>query len=101
MAVWNDMLAEIASRLVLHLNQRFLEHRPAEDVDSHGRQVASGNGRLLLKFHDTIGLVRNQDTETAGFLNRYRHCSNGDICVVSFVIIQHNLIVHLVNVIAG
>ena len=101
MAVGDDMLAEVTPRLVLHLNQGFLKHRPAEYVDTHGCKVASRHWGLLFKFHDTVGLVRNQDAETACFFNGYRHGSNGDICVIGFVIVQHYLIIHLIDMVAG
>ena len=95
------MFTEVAPGLVLHLDQGLLEDLPAEDVDTHGSQVASGNRRLLLEFRDAVGLVRNQDAETAGLLNRNRHSSNGDISVVGLVIIQHNFIIHLVDMVTG
>ena len=48
-AVRDDMLAEIAAGDFRLRNQRLFEHLPAENVDAHGRQVASRLLRLLLK----------------------------------------------------
>ena len=49
MAVGNDMLSEITARFVGHLDQSFLQYLPAEDIDSHARQIASRMLRLLLE----------------------------------------------------
>ena len=49
-AVWDNMLAEITVALLRHCDQGFLEHAPVKNVDAHGRQVAPGVLRLLLKL---------------------------------------------------
>jgi len=101
MAVGDDMLAEVTPRLVLHLNQGFLKHRPAEYVDTHGCKVASRHWGLLFKFHDTVGLICYHDTKTACFLNRYRHTGNRHIRFIRFMEIKHYFIIHLIDMVAG
>ena len=101
MAVRNDMLTKVTARLFRHGNERFLQRLPAEYVDSHGSQVTARICRLLLKLGDTVILIGDHDTEAACLFDRHRHTCDGDICVVCFVIFQHNLIIHLIDVVAG
>jgi len=101
MAVRNDMLTKVTARLFRHGNERFLQRLPAEYVDSHGSQVTARICRLLLKLGDTVILIGDHDTEAACLFDRNRHTCDGDICVVCFVIFQHNLIIHLIDVVAG
>ena len=101
MAVWNNVFTEIAARLLRHGNEGFLQCLPAEYVDSHGSQVAARMRRLLLELGDTVILIGDHDTEAACLFDRHRHTCDGDICVICFVIFQHNLVIHFVDVVAG
>ena len=93
------MLAEIASRFLWKMNQRPAKHRPAEDVDPHRCQVASGLCRFLLELCNAVRLIRDDNAKTAGLFHRYRHGSDGNIRIVRLVIFQHYLIIHLVNMV--
>ena len=88
-------------RLVLQRYQGFLERRPAEDIDPHGRQVALGLGRFLLEFRDLSVLVCDHDPEPAGLLNGHRHGRDGHVRLMFLVIIQHHFIIHLIDMVAG
>ena len=37
---------------------------------------------------------------TSGFLNGHRHGSDRYVCIVCLVVLQHNLVIHLVNMIS-
>ena len=57
--------------------------------------------RLLLKLRDAVVVICDHDTETAGLLNRNLHGRDRHIRIVRLVVLQHHLIVHLVNMISG
>ena len=57
--------------------------------------------RLLLEVDDAVRLIRDHDAEAAGFFHGNGHDGDSDICFVGFVIVQHDLIVHLVDMVAG
>ena len=95
------MFSEITARLLGKLDERFLQCLPAEDIDTHGSEVASRVRRFFLKFRDLIVVIRDQDSETACFLDRHRHSGNRDIRIIRFVIFQHDLIIHFVDVVTG
>ena len=57
--------------------------------------------RLLFEVDDAVRLIRDHDAETACFLHGNRHDGDGDIRLIGFVIIQHDLIIHLVDMVAG
>ena len=96
-----DMLAEIAARFIGHLDQSLFEDLPAEDINTHGSQIASGMSRFLLELGDPVVFVGNDHSKAACLLDGYRECRNGNIGIVCLMIIQHYLIIHLVNMVAG
>ena len=100
-AVGQDVLAEITVGLILQCNKGFPQDRPAEDIDSHGGKITAGIRRLLLELRDPPGLVCHHDAETAGLLNGNRHARYGDIGFIRLMKIQHNLIIHLIDMISG
>ena len=100
MTIRNDMLSEITSRLIFHLDQCLFEHRPAENINSHGRKIAPRIRRLLLKLGDSLVFIGNYDSETTCFFDRNRHCRDRHICMILLVKIQHDLVIHLVNMIS-
>ena len=85
------MLAEIQCRLICHSNQCFLQCLPVEYVNTHG----------CFKLGDTMVLICDHDTETACLLNGNRHYRNGNLCIVGLMEVQHNFIIHLINMISG
>ena len=59
-------------------------------------------------FYDLVEKIQDDTyengpwlTKSARFFNRNRHRSNSNICIVLFVKIQHNLIIHLINMVSG
>ena len=101
LTIRKDMLAKVTVALCLKCDQSLLQHRPAKYVNSHRSQIAARLLRFLLEFLHTSCLVSHHDAETACFLHRDRHTCNCDIRFVCLVEIQHDLIVHLVDVVAG
>ena len=101
MAIRNDMLAEVASRLIGEFQKRILQYRPTENIDTHGCKITPWMFRFLLKFRDSVIIICNNDSETACLLKRNRHCRDRHIRMVLFMEIQHHLIVHLINVVTG
>ena len=57
--------------------------------------------RFLLKLSNTVTLISDHNTKTAGFLDRNRHTCNGNICLVRLVEIQHHFVIHLINMVTG
>ena len=101
MAIWNDMLSKVAPRLVLQCHKRFLQCRPAENIDAHRSQIALWLRRLLLEFGNPSVFICNYDAESAGFFDRHRHCCNCYICIVLFMIVEHDFIIHLIDMVSG
>ena len=95
------MHAEIQVALILQLQERFLQNLPGENIDTHRSQIASGMFRLFFKVRDLTVLIGDHHAEAAGFLNRDRHAGNGNIRFVRLVEIEHNLIIHLIDVVAA
>ena len=63
--------------------------------------VASSGSPVFPQIRDLIVVIRDQDSETACFLDRHRHSGNRDIRIIRFVIFQHDLIIHFVDVVLG
>ena len=99
MAIGNNMLPEIQGRLSRHGKQRSLQRLPIKDIDSHTGQIAPGMFGLFLKLCDLPVLVSYHNAESAGLLQRHRHHRDGDFSPAGLVKIQHDLIVHLIDVI--
>ena len=95
------MLAEIQCRLICHSDQCFLQCLPVEYVNTHTCKIASGMFRFLFKLGDTMVLICDHDTETACLLNGNRHYRNGNLCIVGLMEVQHDFIIHLINMISG
>ena len=95
------MFTKITSRFLRQLDQSILQYRPAENIDTHGRQVASRIIRFLLKLSNPVIVICNDDTKTAGLLDRHLHSCNGYISIIRFVIFKHYLIIHLVDMVSG
>ena len=99
----DDVLAEVVGGgLVVFVgNQVRTELRPGEDVDTHGGLVGLGLLGLLFELDDAVLSVGVHDTEAGGFLPR--HGTNGDSGVSTLLdmVLQHGIVVHLVNVVTG
>ena len=94
------MLAKIATALIFQRDQCFFEHRPAEYVDTHGSKVAAWFLWFLLKLRHTPCLICNHDPEAACFFYWNRHTGNRYICLICLVIIQHDFVIHFINMIS-
>ena len=57
--------------------------------------------RLLLKFLDFTLPVRDYDSKPGGILLRNRHDGNRHIRVVRFMVVEHHLVVHLIDMVTG
>ena len=99
MAIRQNVLTKVTALLILQLNQRLLQYRPGEDVDSHRSQVASRMLRFFLELQDSVCIIRNADTKTARFFDWHRNGGHGNIRMIGLMEIQHYLIIHFVNVI--
>ena len=100
-AVRNDMLPEVTVRLAGKPDQRFLQNRPAENINSHGCQVTAGPLRLFFKSADPSLSVRHQDPEASRLLHRHRHRRDRHIRLVGLMGGKHHFIIHLINMVSG
>ena len=95
------MFSKIQSRLIRHGQQRLLQRLPVENINTHAGQIAPGMFGLLLKVSNPAVLIRNHNAEAAGFLHGNGHYSDGHLRVIGLVEVQHDLVIHLVNMIPG
>ena len=79
-----------------------------EDIDAHAGQRLVGLVRhagrvfwLLQKRHDAVGAVDRHNAETGRFLARHLDAADRHIGLTFVVHLQHRLVVHLVDVVAG
>src|SRR5699024_7607526 len=100
-AVRENMLSKITAGLVLQSDQRFFQHWPAKNINTHRSQITFGLLRFFLKVCNPSCLVRDSKSETGSFFPWNRHTCQGDICFVGFMEIQHNFIIHLVNMVSS
>ena len=63
----------------------------------HGRRVLG----LLEKRDDAVGLVDMHDAEAGRLQPRHLDAADRDVGAVLDVLLQHQLVVHLVDVVAG
>ena len=63
-------------------------------------KVASRISRFLLKFCYSVIFICYQYTESAGLFHRNRHCCNRDIRIACLMVVEHNLVIHLINMVA-
>ena len=95
------MFSKVASLLIFQRDQGFLQGRPAENINTHGRKITSWMLRFFFKLRNPSCFIGNHNTETACFLHRHRHRSDRYIRLVCLMVIQHHFIVHLINVVSG
>ena len=88
--------------------QQVGEELGAEDVDAHRGQrhvgLAGDAGRvggLLDEGGDHVLLVDVHDAEADGLHARHLEAADGDVGALVDVLLQHQLVVHLVDVVAG
>ena len=94
------MLAKIATALIFQRDQCFFEHRPAEYVDTHGSKITARFLRFFFELRHASCLICNHDAEAACFFYRNRHTGNRYVSLVCFVIVQHNFVIHFINMIS-
>ena len=99
----DDVLAEVVGGCLVCLvrGQVRAELRPREDVNAHGRLVGLGLLGLFFKFNNVVVRVRIHDAEAARFFPRHRAHSNRRIRAFADVVLQHGVVVHLINMVAG
>ena len=95
------MLTKVTAILILQRDQRLLQCRPAENINTHGCKIAAWILRFLLKLGDPTHLIGHHNTKTTCFLHRYRHTGDCHICFICLVKIKHHLIIHLINMVTG
>jgi len=106
---WNDILAEIM-RTVRNIGiqqQLFKQESSLKNVDTHTCQTAitSGYGFRIMGFffesHEPLMLIDRHDAKLFGVFHGNGQCGNRQICFVFPMKINHRLVVHFVNMIAG
>ena len=98
----DDVVAEVVlGALVLGvLLQRLDQQVCVEDVDAHGREVRVGLRGLLGELEDLLVLVGRQDAEAGRLLPGHGHDRDGQVRVVALVVVEHLLVVHVVQLVA-
>ena len=87
---------------ILHVtDQQLAQILPVENIDSHGSKIALRVLRLLFKLYDIACLIRIHDPEAARFLDRHRTDRDRRVRSLINVRLQHLVIVHLIDVVAG
>ena len=70
-----------------------------KDVDAHRGQVAVWLIGLLSELEDLLVVVLRDDTEAGCLLPGNGHDGNGEIGLMPLVVVEHSLIVHVVELI--
>ena len=96
------VLAEVVAGAFLHfvLCEVLAQLLPAEDVDTHGSVCALGMLGLLVKLIDFAVLMSVENAEARGFLERNVDYRDGAGGVLLLVVLEHLVVVHLVDVVA-
>ncbi len=88
--------------------QHAVERAGVEDVDAHAGQrhlFVAGHGGGIRGFFDELddlaACVDGHDAEGAGLAARHFDAAHGDLRAAGGVVLQHDGVVHLVNMIAG
>ena len=99
----DDILAEVVGGGLVSLvrGQISAQLGPGEDVDTHGGLVGLGILGLLLELNDVVRSVGVHDAEAAGFLPRHGTDGDGGVSALVDVVVQHGVVVHLVDVVTG
>ena len=99
----DDVLAEVLVAFGIGVvgEQRRAQHRPGENVNAHGGEIALRLLRLFGKARDAHVLIDGHDAEAAGLLPRHGLDRNGEIRAHELVEVEHQVIVHLVEMVAG
>ena len=108
--VGNDVLAEIVGRVGIGgVAAELVEQELAlEDVDAHGGErhvrLVGHAGRILRLFEegdDAVLVVDVHDAEAGRLHARHLEAADGDVGARIDVLLEHHLVVHLVDVVAG
>ncbi|MNE53224.1 hypothetical protein D3C80_1479360 [compost metagenome] len=99
----NDIFAEVmrGACLLAVLQQMLAQNVPFENIYTHGSQCALRLGGLFIKFINFQVFIRIKDTKAACFLQRNINDRDGAVGVSCFVVLQHSVVVHFVNMIPG
>src|SRR5262249_16225870 len=105
-----DVLAEIVARIrVTRVTSQLVEKElRVEDIDTHTRKRFIRLSRhwrrisgLLKEGANNIILVDVDNPEGARFIGRDFETGNRDVSLLTDVLLQHHLVIHLVDVITG
>ena len=99
----DDVLAEVIAGLGigLVLNEGLTQLLPGENIDAHGGQVALGLLGLLLELNNVVLAVHGHDAEAGSLIPGHLQHGDGAGGLGLLVGLQHPVVVHLVNVVAG
>src|ERR1700691_5496827 len=107
----NDVLADIVfGGGIFGVGDQYRNQKLCvEKIDTHGGvhffgmdARALGVGGFFLETADAPVFIGFEDAETAGgFLRRYFEGGDGDVCAGLDVLLEHLLVIHFVNVVAG
>ena len=99
----DDILSEVVGALLVRfvIDEVFAQLLPGEDVDAHGGLVALRLLWLLFEFDDPVVRVCVHDAEAGRFLPRNGTNRDGRVRAVADVIIQHGVVIHLVDMVAA
>ena len=101
MYIWNNVHTKITARLILQSKKRFFQYRPVKNVNTHRRQITARLLRFLFKFFNMPLFIGHNNAKAAGFFPRYRHTCDGYIRFSGFMEIQHDFIIHLINMVSS
>src|SRR5258708_5023779 len=106
-----DVIAEVVGRAGVFrvLEQDGQQHVRVEDVHAHGagdhlrvvRRARLGGGGFFLKAGDAAGAVNLQHAETVALAGIDEDGGQSNVSSSGEVLVQHQFVIHLVNVVAG
>ena len=98
----NDILAEVVGGLLvlLVLDQILAQLFPGEDINAHGRQRGLRVFGLFLEFIDRAVRLAVHDAEAGRLGQRHVQHRDGRVRAGLLVLLQHLVVVHLVDMVA-
>ena len=97
----DDVLAEVVLGLLVDgiLAEGLDQKLGIEDVDAHGGQVGVRLVGLLGELLDALVLVLGDDAEAGCLLPGHGHDGDGQVRLVTLVVLEHLLVVHVVELV--